>query len=119
MNYTHPKDNFHTPTIFRRKSIQSEEFVANARDKSGNTLLLMAAQFGHFDLVEILLNQRDADVNASNNTGATALHFACCSDHFNLKGVKALLEKGANVYAKDKEHGCTALHYAAGTRVYE
>ena len=85
-----------------------------SRDDSGNTLLLVAAQYGYFDLVEVLLNKRGADVNACNDMGATALHFACCAESFNLKLVHLLLEKGANVHARDKEHGCTALHYASG-----
>lgn len=46
------------------------------RDEYGNTLLLLACQYGCEDLVRIMLN-KGADANSVNSAGACGLHFAC------------------------------------------
>ena len=46
---------------------------ANARDKSGNTALILAARWGAFQVIETLAGG-GVDVNATNNEGWTALH---------------------------------------------
>ena len=86
-----------------------------ARDKEGRTALLWAAATGKDELVKLLLTGRtrnNANINATNNRGKTALHLAVESKYNRLNLVKVLLENGANVHAKS-DGGWTALHNAA------
>lgn len=79
-------------------------------------LLYFAAESGHDDMVELLL-EKGADINERYTTGQsydsldTPLHVA--SDYGNVSTVRLLLEKGAEVDAKNK--GGTTPLYAAVT----
>ena len=74
-----------------------------------NTALHYASKEGHVEIVEILLDN-DANVNAKNNDGQTALILASIYGHKDT--VDMLLKKGkADVKAKDK-WGRTALVWA-------
>jgi len=64
---------------------------------------------GHTAVVELLL-AAGADVDAKNNYGWTALHYAAAYGHADV--VELLLEAGADIKAKNNSGG-TALHYAA------
>ena len=71
----------------------------------GWTLLHMASQHGHFDIVHLLIDH-GADVNTKMGHLA-ALHLASHDGYFDI--VKALLERGANVHTfmngpKQDEH---------------
>jgi ankyrin repeat protein len=113
----------------------------NARDKSGNTALLLAARHRPRSVVEALL-AHGAEINARNKKGETALSRAaegnndvlklllergadidaardngwtpliCAAAAPNATGVDMLLEAGANVNARSKT-GQTALMFAA------
>ncbi|MDE5062959.1 ankyrin repeat domain-containing protein, partial [Wolbachia endosymbiont of Drosophila chauvacae] len=61
---------------------------------NGNTPLHFAAIMGNFDTARVLL-KRKADVNAKNNRGMTALHYATDFDHRDL--VEWLLAHGASI----------------------
>lgn len=93
-------------------------------EKNGTTPLMLAAGLGHglgvfakeyatepamLDAVKLLVAQR-VDVNASDNKGETALHFAALASD---PVVKFLVESGANLDAKDSQ-GRTALDMALG-----
>jgi ankyrin repeat protein len=52
-----------------------------------------------------------ANVDLRNAQGATALHDAALAGKLDV--VQLLVEKGANVNAKDNESGATPLHHAA------
>jgi len=83
-----------------------------ARDQSGNTLLLLACMCNAQDLVPILL-AKGSDPNATNTFGETALHFSVYTDSYSPESAKVLVQYGANPEISEKRFGCTALHYAA------
>jgi len=106
----------------------------NARDNDGRTPLRIAAYNGHVDVVKLLL-ERGADLNAKNSENKTPLDVArergqsdvarvieeftrMPSELFeavksgDAARVKELLEKGADVNARDNK-GWTPLHLAA------
>jgi len=55
--------------------------VVNSRDRVGRTPLQFAAQFGHREIVELLLLLRGANVNAWSSFGGTALLQAIDNGH--------------------------------------
>jgi ankyrin repeat protein len=63
------------------------------------TALLLAADEGHADVVQVLLN-RKADVNTRNRNGQTPLMLAAAGGH--LEVVRALLAHGADVTVQDR-----------------
>lgn len=68
-------------------------------DVRGNTLLHVAARYNQPALLEMLIAKGLA-LNAPNKKGMTPLHAA----GRNAKCVEILLDKGANVHAKDNRH---------------
>ena len=80
----------------------------NARERSGRTGLMTAAERGFGEIVQALLHKH-ADVNATDNEGATALMFA--AGGFDSDIVKLLVDKGAELNAKSN-NGLTALIFA-------
>jgi len=87
-------------------------FSTDNEDKS--TLLHIAAQNGHKDIAELLIN-KDVDVNAKNKYSDTPLHNAARKGHKNV--VELLINKGASVNAKGN-YGWSPLHYATGLSFY-
>ena len=80
----------------------------NASSKYGKTALMIAATWGHLDVVKCLA-ECGADVNASTRFGITALMEAACNGHLDV--VKYLFENGADLDVKNK-YGDTALDIA-------
>ena len=74
-----------------------------------NTPLLVAASL-HAEKLGIFYLEQGADIFFEDNEGATALHWAsfCGRD----KLVKKLIDIGANVNQKDKEHKSTPIGWA-------
>ena len=77
----------------------------NAEYNRDLTALILAAVFGHTEIVKALI-QAGADINAKDNLGSTALMSAR-----NAEIVKALIQAGADVNAKNND-GWTALMVA-------
>ena len=80
----------------------------NDKDISGQTPLMLAAEGGSI-IVSQLLISKGADVNAKDDHGRPALHYA------DLKNSELLIANGADVDAKD-DYGRTALHLVAYKR---
>lgn len=70
----------------------------NARMHDGTTPLILAARLAIEGMVEDLINA-DADINAADNSGKTALHWAAAVN--NVDAVNVLLAHGANRDAQD------------------
>jgi ankyrin repeat protein len=79
----------------------------NARDSEGKTVLHVAAQSGHVEIVDALL-QRNIDVNALDDHQWTPLHLAAHEGQLDV--IQLLLEKGADFLAKNRHD--TVLHQA-------
>ena len=76
------------------------------------TPLIVAANYGHAEIVRLLLEQSGINVNASDKSGSTALHSASQYGHADIVSI-LLDQRGIDVIASD--HGNqTALHLAAG-----
>ncbi len=86
--------------IFKNKNIKISE---NFEDSEKNSLVSQAAN--SLPILTFLINQ-NADVNAPNANGETALHLTN-----NVKIARLLVENGANINIKDKQNH-TALYYA-------
>jgi uncharacterized protein len=89
------------------------ELVANGAnlegiDSGGWTALHWAADFGHADIVEILLDS-GAEIEKSDFNGWTALHWA--AERGQVEATRVLIKKGADVNKADSE-GKTPLHRA-------
>ena len=70
----------------------------NARMHDGTTPLILAARLAIEGMVEDLINA-DADINAADNSGKTALHWGAAVN--NVDAVNILLSHGANRDAQD------------------
>ena len=83
----------------------------NARDINGETLLHLASRYTEQEIVEFLLKSNQISVNATNNTQATPLMFACFNGG-RLDNMKTLIQYGADISARDI-NGETLLHFAS------
>jgi hypothetical protein len=70
----------------------------DVRDRPGNTPLCLAAQYGHIDVMQILL-QAGADPNARCAAAQTPLHFAAEGHH--IAAVLELLARRADPRSRD------------------
>ncbi|PHH62136.1 hypothetical protein CDD82_2044 [Ophiocordyceps australis] len=79
--------------------------LISRKDNYGRTPLSWAANRGHRDIVELLLDH-GARINAKDRARLTALHIAVTGQHKDIVGV--LLDRGAHLECKS-EHGDTPL----------
>ena len=75
-----------------------EGFPITDTDSNKNTLLHIACQNDHLDIVEICV-AHGADVNAQNKTGQTALHFSRYYEYDDI--FKFLIKNGAELIVMD------------------
>jgi uncharacterized protein len=66
----------------------------NARDRHGQTALMIAAHAGHYELVEVLIAHR-ADLNATAKYGLNALMLALVAGH--AKEARLLADAGTDL----------------------
>jgi len=83
----------------------------DARDPVLNTPLMIASRFGHFHIVEYLVDQQ-AQINTINRNGDTPLIWACTEKGGDPKVVDLLLNNGAMINHQNR-NGATALRFAA------
>jgi ankyrin repeat protein len=81
-----------------------------ARDRTGNTALMIAAGCGYFEMARLLV-EAGAQVNARGYLSNTALIYAARDGHTEI--VELLIEEGAQVHAQN-EYGNSALGLAEG-----
>jgi hypothetical protein len=101
-------------TLVRSTLMNINDYDVEKVDEYGNTLLMLACQYKHQDLVRILLN-KGADANAKNHSGAYCIHFPCYKDTLSRPIAKMLLQSGANPEVAEASYGCTPLHYCASS----
>ena len=114
----------------------------NAKNKDGETALMLASSEGHLEMVKLLVEngadytnalrlasreghleivklliENGANINAKDNDGETALMGASYNGH--LEVVKYLIENGADVNIKDNYYGITALDFARDEEIKE
>ncbi|KAL7805230.1 hypothetical protein V8C44DRAFT_352281 [Trichoderma aethiopicum] len=80
-----------------RQLLQMGAFI-DARDRNGNTALLLSLFHGHEEIAELLI-EAGANINARDSDGQTALLIAVRFEHEDL--VRILIDKGSDVDAKD------------------
>lgn len=89
----------HSRTIlFLQILLRNRATNLNARMHDGTTPLILAARLAIEGMVEDLINA-DADINAADNSGKTALHWGAAVN--NVDAVNILLSHGANRDAQD------------------
>ncbi len=81
-----------------KKMLKEDPDLVNAVDSDGLTPLHLAAEHGHRQIVELLL-QEGADINAKSGFKRTPLHFAASSGHDEI--VRLFIEKGAELNEND------------------
>ena len=82
-----------------------------ARDSSGATALIAAAQVGDAAAVAMLTRAVEGDgLNTRDHTGRSALFWAVANNH--IQAAEVLIEYGAEIEATVESSGCTVLHIA-------
>jgi ankyrin repeat protein len=72
-----------------KRLVQNDQFNPDAKDYNGTTALMLAAENGHSEVVEVLINAK-ADVHAVDENNNTALKLAAKGNH--TKVLKVLVE---------------------------
>ncbi|KAL6061654.1 Antirepressor regulating drug resistance protein [Balamuthia mandrillaris] len=86
--------------------------LPDIRDAEGHTPLQCAALHGHTPVIRLLLTKHRADVNARDNQGFSALHYAARDG---LDATARLLQEHGARLAVATHKGMTPLHIAART----
>ncbi|ESU38102.1 Ankyrin repeat protein [Giardia duodenalis] len=114
---------FGYPTALMRAAMENKVdqakqllFQANLRDKDGKTALMYAAESGHTDIVNLLL---DKEACKGDNQGRTALMYAVAAKSYECAKVLFLKEAKMATNSKHRHKGTTALMVAARTNDVE
>ena len=85
------------------------DYLSNKKTKFGDNLYLLAAYYGHIDIMKYLKNE-GFDVHIKNNYGCDAYLSAACNGH--IETMKYLKNEGFDVHIKNN-NGCDAYLLAA------
>lgn len=96
--------------LIKEKGIGLEDRL----DVNNNTLLLVAAREGKYDLCKALL-EVDVDVNCCSDVNDTPLHWAFCNRDLAL--AKLLIEYGGNIHAVNR-YNSTPLDFGKHTEFH-
>lgn len=88
----------HVSALLKQKKIKVDEVLDLNTDQ---TALHVAAQYGHKDLVRLLVEEFGADIDHKDKRGDAAIHIASCYYHSNV--VKYLVEKNSRYKEDVKE----------------
>ena len=105
-----------TPELF--KLLLNIVSDCNLSNSKGETALHLVIEKDRMRLFEFLIKQPTIDVNKENKQGETPLHYCFKRQFINIPMIRGLIEKGANLNAKDQE-GNTALHLAVKGKNFE
>lgn len=83
--------------------------LLHSTDRHGKTGLHIAATYGHYQMMEVLIGQ-GADINGTDKNGWTPLH--CCAKAGFLDVVKLLTTAGASPKV-ETNYGCAPIWFAA------
>ncbi|CAG8597640.1 3557_t:CDS:2, partial [Acaulospora morrowiae] len=92
------------------------EDIELSRDFDNNTILMIAAQYNHIEIMKIYITHFPYSLTMVNKKGMTALIYACKFGH--LDSINFLLECGSDINQTDAD-GNTTLHYAAAWERYK
>lgn len=92
--------------------VEGADVNAKTED-NGATALIVAAAYGHPDVVQTLFD-KGGDINAKASNGTTALIMAAQNSHIDV--VKTLLEKKADIHAT-RNDAATALTVAKDEKI--
>jgi ankyrin repeat protein len=106
-------DSIRTNDVGAVKALLASGIGPNTADETGVTPLMYSAAFSSMEMMQLLLDW-EADINAANNNGSTALILATGDS----AKVRLLLDRGAAANARNKD-GTTALMAAARSRNIE
>ncbi|EPR61883.1 ankyrin repeat-containing protein [Toxoplasma gondii RUB] len=93
------------------EDLRSDAALVTARNDDDMTALHLAADRGHVDVIDFLL-EKGADVNAQDNSGETPLHVAVVAE--NLDVISLLLKRNADISLQSHD-GETVLDVANQT----
>ena len=98
-------------------ALKNNEGNVNAKDYSGWTGLMVAAELGDLERAQLLIQYKaNPNILSDDLNRCTALHMLCrksfMSDR-NVAMMKLLLDNGANIHAKDV-YGREPLHWIGG-----
>lgn len=101
----------HTPSLnyFLQRCPAAVKSIINLKDDKGLTAIINATISENDANMVSLLHIPGCDVNAANNDGASAIHFAAGDG--SIKRMKILIDAGANLTIKS--NAGNALHWAA------
>lgn len=88
----------------------------NLAGLNGYSAIHLAAHFGKFSIIRLLLSACPQDVDLLNHEGQTPLHIAALEGHAEM--IPELLRSGANALMQDAE-GRTALHLAVAKEHFD
>ena len=94
---------------YARKLLRMPGVNKNAQNEDGETALIIAARFGHTDMVQLLL-ENDVDVHIETNKGNPILYIACYMGKLDI--IQLLLAEPRIDVNKKKEGGFSPLFIA-------